>query len=308
MVADIVVSKICDHLPLYRQSQRADREQFILPRSTADGYFLKSAEQLAPLYDLYPDLLRDCSLLKGDASSLAVLAPGLGRTHSGTIWNWFGCAHDEPDQPDFVYFSYAKNLRGQTVRDFLGERKGYLQLDAASLFDQSCAMLGVLECGCWAHARRYFEKALSSRPTEVALTLTRIRALFDIERKAKLLSPAARAAMREAQSRPIIEDLYREFQHWREDLLPKEPLARALTYMTNQKAALCRYLLDGRIDIDNSACEREFRCVALGRHNWLFAGNARGARCYAIHLTLVRNCRHAEVNPQAWYAARRSAH
>jgi transposase len=157
MVADIIVSKICDHLPLYRQSQRADREQFSLPRSSSDGYFLKSAEQLAPLYDLYPDLLRERFLLKGDASSIAVLAPGLGRTHSGSIWTWHGSDHSIAD-PDLVYFEYAPQLRGQTARDFIGDRQGYVQLDGANLFDQSCVLCGVHECGCWAHARRYFEK------------------------------------------------------------------------------------------------------------------------------------------------------
>lgn len=300
MVADIVVSKICDHLPLYRQSQRADREQFSMPRSSSDGYFLKSAEQLAPLYDLYPDLLRARFLLKGDASSIAVLAPGLGRTHSGTIWTWHGSDQAIPD-PDLVYFQYAPELRGQTARDFIGDRQGYLQLDAANLFDQSCVLCGVHECGCWAHARRYFEKALSSRPVEAALAVAEIRAFFQLERQAKDQSVEARQALREDQARPIIDQLYIYLKRWRIDVLPQEPLARAITYLTNQKTALYRYLDDGRIDIDNSACEREFRYLALGRHNWHFAGNARGARCYAIHLTLVRNCQHADINPQAWY-------
>jgi hypothetical protein len=137
---------------------------------------------------------------------------------------------------------------------------------------------------------------------EAAHALGEIRLLYAVEEDIKSLPPEQRRDIRQERSAPVIETLYKTFAEWERAALPKSPMGEALTYFRNQNVALHQFLHDGRLNIDNNACEQEFRYVACGRRNWLFAASERGAQAFAVHLTLTRNCCHHGINPLEFYA------
>ena len=178
----------------------------------------------------------------------------------------------------------------------------YFQADAASVYDQLLQTGSFTEAGCWSHARRYWFDAIAGAPLEAAHVLGEIRLLYRIEDEIKEGTAEQRRCVRQARSTPIVARLYGTFAEWETAALPKSPMGQALTYFRNQREALHRYLFDGRLDIDNNDCEREFRYVATGRRNWLFVGSERGARAFAVHLTMVRNCAPRGINPLEYYS------
>ncbi len=302
LLADVVVSKTCDHMPLYRQERKSEREGLRLPRTTTDDWYLQSAELLGDLYGLQFEATRSAPILKTDATRLPLFIPGNGKTHSAAMWVWMGT--DGVNAPELA-FRYTFDQTKERPAAFVAECPGtleYLQADAASVYDELLEGGAITEVGCWAHGRRHWFDAVDSAPFEASHALAEIRLLYRIEDQIKDRSPPQRRCARQARSAPIVARLYGTFSRWENTALPKSPLGQALTYFRNQRAPLHRYLSDGRLDIDNNACEREFRYVALGRRNWLFAGSERGARAFAVHLTLVRNCAHRGINPLEYYS------
>ena len=301
LLADVIVSKTCDHMPLYRQEQKSEREGLRLPRTTSDDWYLQSAELVERLYQLQAEETRANPILKTDATRLPLFIRGNGKTHSAAMWVWMGT--DGVAVPDLT-FEYTFDQTHEQPEAFTGQCPDtleYLQADASSVYDQLLEAQDIKEAGCWAHARRYFFDAVDSAPLEGSHALAEIRLLYAVEDDIRGVPPDQRRDARQARSVPIVTRLYEKFAAWEQTALPKSPLGQALTYFRNQKDALHRYLNDGRLDIDNNACEREFRYVASGRRNWLFAGSERGARALAVHLTLVRNCVHHGVNPLQYY-------
>jgi transposase len=152
------------------------------------------------------------------------------------------------------------------------------------------------EIGCWAHARRGFVEALTT-DVRAALTVALIQQLYDVERAGADLSPDARRDLRHEQSRPLLAKVAAEREQLIQTVLPKSPLGDALRYLTNQWAALQRFVDDGRLAIDNNRAENQLRVVALGRKNWLFAGSFEGARRAALLYSLVQSCALVDVPP-----------
>jgi transposase len=302
LMADVIVAKTCDHMPLYRQEQKSEREGLRLPRTTAADWYLKSAELMQDLYGLQLTATRSAPILKTDATRLPLFIPGNGKTHSAAIWVWIGA--DGVNTPELA-FQYTFDQTKERPAEFVAEcpeTLEYFQADAASVYDQLLQTGSFTEAGCWSHARRYWFDAIAGAPLEAAHVLGEIRLLYRIEDEIRERKPEERQGIRQARSAPIVARLYSTFAEWETAALPKSPMGQALTYFRNQREALHRYLLDGRLDIDNNDCEREFRYVATGRRNWLFVGSERGARAFAVHLTMVRNCAHRGINPLEYYS------
>ena len=179
---------------------------------------------------------------------------------------------------------------------FLASFVGDLQADAYTGYDALYATGRMREIGCWAHARRGFVEALTT-DVRAALTVALIQQLYDVERAGADRSPDARRELRHEQSRPLLAKIAAERDQLAQTVLPKSPLGDALRYLTNQWAALQRFVDDGQLAIDNNRAENQPRVVALGRKNWLFAGSFEGARRTALLYSLVQSCKLIDIPP-----------
>jgi transposase len=160
--------------------------------------------------------------------------------------------------------------------------------------------LRVFEVACWAHTRRKFFDAQDTDPRRGQAALAYIHRLYDVERLARNLSARERQKMRQQQARPVLAG----FKVWLDAqamlVLPKSAMGEAMGYALRQWKALCRYIEDGDLAIDNNAAENSLRCVALGRKNWLFAGSDAGGHRAALLYSLIASCKKHHVDPQAY--------
>ncbi|MDD5476296.1 MAG: transposase, partial [Syntrophales bacterium] len=160
----------------------------------------------------------------------------------------------------------------------------------------------IVEVGCWAHARRKFDEASTSRPREAADILARIARLYhQVETPGAQMDPEERRRLRQEQAIPLLEGIFQKLEELRPQTIPSEPLRKAIDYALNQRKALCRYVQDGRLRPDNNLAENAIRPVALGRKNWIFVGSERGGRAAALYLSLVQSCKNCGINPWEYF-------
>jgi transposase len=296
LLAHVVVSKYVDHCPLHRLHRVYDRSGATIPVSTLSDWVGRVADRVTPLVDrIAQRILREAYVVRTDATGLKVLDPqGPEQIQRGTIWALVG---DDRD----VVFRYTPTGEGAPGPwTFLAGREGYLQADAANVFDRlyNGQVASAVEVGCWAHARRKFV-ALQDTDCRVAYPIKLIGRLYRIEQLADLkeLSAETRQALRDERSRPVLDKL----QRWLVGVVAHEPpsseLARASAYVLNHWAALTRFLDDGRLSPDNNLCERQLRDIALGRKNFLFAGSHEAAHRTAALYSLLRTCQQHGVPP-----------
>ena len=186
--------------------------------------------------------------------------------------------------------------------DFLKDYQGYVHADAYSGYDELFRKEGIIEVACWAHARRKFDEAASSRPHEATDILARIARLYhEVETPCAGTTPEERCCFRQKYAAPLLEGIFEKIEELRPKTTPSEPLRRAIDYTLNQKKALCRYLEDGRLRLDNNLAENAMRPVALGRKNWLFVGSERGGRAAALYMGLIQSCKGLGINPWEYF-------
>jgi hypothetical protein len=240
--------------------------------------------------------------LFADDTPIPVLDPGRGRTRTGRLWvyarddrSWGGS-----DPPAVVYF-YSQDRRAERPAVHLGRFRGILQVDGYAGFEQLAARGNIVLAACWAHARRKFfdvHQATASPIAEEALR--RIGELYAIEQDIRAQSAAQRQRVRAIRSSPLVARM----KLWLESQLARIPgrsgLAEAIRYALARWPALCRFLDDGRIDLDNNPVERAIRPVALGRKNHLFAGSDGGADRWAVVASLLATARFNNVEPYGY--------
>lgn len=290
LLAHVVVSKFQDHLPLYRQERILERVGLNISRSTLGDWVQKSALALSPLIAPMKQRLLVGNLIQTDDTGLRVLHEIEG-SKTGHLW-----AYGHPEGEVIFEFDMSRGRTGPEA--FLAGFKGFLQADAYAAYDRIVATEGVYEVGCWAHARRKIYDVKDTDQVRSHTLLVLIRKLYEIEREAKEknLPPGARLALRKEKSKPLLLEIKKKLDQYVTELLPKSALRQAIGYLLNQWAALNRYLENGSIPIDNNACERALRGVAVGRKNWLFAGSESGASAAAILYTLIESCRRLGIN------------
>ncbi len=249
-----------------------------------------------------------------------------GGTYQGRLW-----VHLGDEAHPVVVYDYTPNRSRHGPTAFFEGYGGYLQADGYSGYDGlflDTRQPRIFEVGCFMHARRYFYQASLRDQGLPYEALAMIRELYRIERQAKkdLLSADRRHALRQERAVPILDAFEDWLQSHRLSVLPKSPLGKAMTYASNQWQALRRYTADGRLEIDNGRSERMLRKVAVGRKNWVFAGNDAGGRRAANLYSLIGTCQYngwdafaylrwlfevlpglrdarlAEVTPMAWAA------
>lgn len=303
LLAHVVVSKYCDHLPLYRQSRIYAREGVDIDRATMAGWVAQVHALLAPLVAALGRYVVQGTKLHADDTPVKVLAPGNGKTRTGRLWVYV--RDDRPaagTQPPAAWYRYSPDRKGEHPRAHLSGFSGILQADAYGGWGALYSS-GVTEAACWAHARRPWWDLYDQHRDEQGLAaqaLRRIQALYAIEADTRGQPPDVRREQRRARAGPLLQ----QFHDWLHAVLTKvstkSELAKAARYSLARWAALTRYVDDGRIEIDNSAAERAIRGIALGRGNYLFMGSDEGGHRAASLYSLVETAKLNGLDPQAY--------
>jgi transposase len=297
LLAQVIVAKNADHLPLNRQEKIFQRHGVEISRKTMCGWLGQCAYLLKPLYGAAKEVLFQSKVIGTDDTSVKVLDEKLPFARTGRIWPYYG----DKDHPVILY-DYTATRERAGPEEFLKGYRGYLQADAYGGYDAffKDASRGMIEVGCWAHARRYFHRALESDQARMGPALLLIAQLYRVEKHARPLASADRLRLRQLQSKPILDKLCNYLLEIQTEVLPKSPEGRAVRYTLKNWAALTRYCEDGDLEIDNNATERAIRGVAVGRHNWIFFGSDQGGKTAAVLRSFVASCQRAGVDPFTW--------
>ena len=298
LLAQLLVGKYQDHLPLHRQIGIFTRAGVQLKASTVSDWVQGAAELLEPLYRKLRERVLGCDYIQVDESIIPVLDKDKpGATRKGYHW-----VVRSPELRS-LFFHYDKGSRAQyVVVELLKDFRGAVQSDGYGAYDIYENKQGVLLLGCWAHIRRKFEHALADDPQRAEYALRVIGQLYALERRMKEegLPPDEIKAIREKDAYPLI----REFERWVEKeanaATPQSSIGKALRYAYALYPRLSRYVTDGRYRIDNNLAENAVRPLALGRKNYLFCRNHEAAYHTAIVYSLLGTCRLWQIDPVRW--------
>lgn len=301
LIAQVLVAKYADHLPLYRQAQIYARQGIQLDRSTLADWTGRAAWYLRPLRDHILERLRRSERLFADETTAPVLDPGRGRTKTGQIWAY--ARDDRPwggKEPPMVAYVYAADRRAERPDAHLGDFAGVLQVDGYGGYAALARRRQQVSLAfCWAHVRRKLYELADSSPVATEV-LRRIALLYAVEDEVRGLTAEQRAAVRGEQSHAIVVDLRQYLEARARQVSAKSKLGEAIRYTLTRWDGLVRFIKDGRIDLDNNAVERSIRPLALNRKNALFAGSDEGGDNWAVIATLIENCKLSGINPHTW--------
>jgi transposase len=302
LLAHVLVSKYCDHLPLYRQSEMYGRQDVELERSTLADWVGGSAQLLEPLVEALRRYVTAAGKLHADDTPVPVLAPGQGKTKTGRLWTYVRDDRPAGDTASpAVWFAYSPDRKGEHPARHLEKFRGTLQADAYAGFNQLYENGRIEQAACWAHVRRKFYDLEQAHASPVAReALQRIGALYGIEETIRGKPPDERREVRQAQSKPLLDSLRQWFEEILSKLSRKSETTAAIRYALVRWDALLRYVEDGHIEIDNNAAERSLRGVALGRKNYLFAGSDVGGERAATIYSLIGSAKLNGLDPEAY--------
>lgn len=292
LLAEVIVRKYGDHLPLERQSGIFAREGVHLSKQTLCDWVNAMGFALRPVYQALREHVLAQPWLQTDETRLRVLKNKGWKHKKGNVWI---CASG----PGQLFYEITETKAAKAIKGLLGSYEGVVQADAASGFDVLFQGAERVEAGCHAHARRRFLKAFEAGELRAGWVLRSYRELYQIEREAKQrgLNAKERQLLRQGRSKRILDALYAWLRELQPDLRPTSLLADAVGYTLNHEEALRRCLEDGRLELDNNRAERLLRKIALGRNNYLFAGSPRGAQTAVVLYSLVGSCKELGINP-----------
>lgn len=297
LLAQVLLAKYTDHLPLYRQQAIYARAGVELPRSTLADWVGACGVALQPLADRLREKLREQACLHADETPVDTLDPGNGKTQQSYLF-----AYRSTAGPPIVVFDYADSRSGKHAREFLGDWRGALMVDDYAGY-KALFREGVTELACWVHVRRKFVEVVQGSGSPLAQeAVERIGTLYRIEAEAKDqgLHGEALRAYRQQQAAPKLKELHDWLQALGLKALKNSGLAKAVNHALSRWPALLRYLEDGGRPIDNNPIENAIRPITLGRKNWLFIGGTNaGSRAAAI-MSLVATAKANGLCPQAW--------
>jgi len=312
LIANVVVGKYLDGLPLYRQSAILAREGIEIERATLADWVGHAAWWMAPLAELIGGHVMAAPVIHTDDTPIAVLAPGNGKTRTGRIWTYV--LDERPWQGSrapAAYYRFSPDRKGERPQGHLAGFRGVIQADAFSGYEsltrpEEPSAHGpprVLHAACWAHARRKFFDVFEATKSPIAEeALRRIGELYEIEAEINGRTVQDRLAARCEHATPILTDLRTWLEAQRRRLSSKTALAKAIQYGMTRWEALALYLRDGRIGIDNNAAERSLRGIAVTRKNFLFLGSEAGGDRAAILYTVLESAKLNGLDPEAYLA------
>ena len=297
LLADILINKYVYHLPFYRQIQKYKELGVVLNDATINDWFAAVCEKLRPLYDKLRAQIMSSDYIQVDESTLPVIDNEKHRAVKGYMWAVRNALTGD------VYFHYDMGSRsGDTARKLIGGYRGAVQTDGYEVYESFENMPGKRMIGCWAHVRRKFVEALDENKKYASEAIVYIGKLYKIEEEMRDadLTPEEIKERRQKESYPVIQ----EFEKWMDSVAnaftPKSRMGRAIVYTYTLLPRLSRYVLDGRYNIDNNGIENAIRPLALGRKNFLFAGNHDAAIRAAIVYSLFSCCKAAGINTRSW--------
>lgn len=291
LLADTVVRRWQDHLPLHRLERVYSRDGLALSRSTICGWHRQLMPLIAPLVvAMWQDALGSPYLC---TDATGVLVQAKEKCRNGHFWVVVA-----PER--HVLYAYSARHDGAAVERMLGAYKGYLVADAHAVYNHLYSDGDVVEVGCWAHCRRYFFKALETEPERARQALAPISALFALERSIAGMRSDYRQAKRDREARPLVEHFFGWCDAEAGGTLDETPLARAIGYARNQRVALGRFLEDEQLPLSNNISERALRREVVGRKNWLFVGNDDAGAVNAGFVSLLASCQLHGIEPWAY--------
>lgn len=287
--AHVITAKCADSLPLYRIERMLERAGCPIARSTLCQIFHRGAELLEPIYKRILERAKNDPYLHADETTLKVQQRGTCLT--GWIWAILS--------KDAIAYAFDKTRKGEVAERLIGGTEGYLVIDGYAGYNGVIGDSGRIRVGCWGHARRKFFEAMNAAPfAREALDL--IVELYRIEHRAAerdILGAPEHHLLRQSESKPIVELIEAWIDEHHDNFPPKSKIGKALTYATNQRKELKRFLQDPKLPLDNNFAERGLRIVAIGRKNFLFAGHEQGAQNLAVLQSITSTCRLHGVNP-----------
>jgi transposase/FtsZ-binding cell division protein ZapB len=297
LLAQVLVAKFADHLPLYRQEVIFGRAGLTIPRSTLGAWVGSCGVQLQPLVDaLKADILTH-RVVHADETPVQMLQPGHGKTHRAYLWAYAAGAFEDTKA---VVYDFCASRAGENAKVFLGTWRGSLVCDDFSGYKQLMVQ-GVTEVGCLAHARRKFFDLHTVHKSPVAQrALEQIAQVYEIERGLKACSADERQRARQERSKPLLDALHAWLMQPRQKVTDGTATAKALDYSLRRWQALTRFVDDGHLPVDNNHIENQIRPIAIGRNNWLFAGSLRAGQRGAAVMSLIQSARLNGHDPYAY--------
>lgn len=297
LLAQVLVAKYSDHLPLYRQETIFGRSGYAIPRSTLAQWVGVCGVQLQPLVDALKNAMLQHAVLHADETPVAMLKPGTKKTHRAYLWAYAPGAFEDLKA---VVYDFCETRAGENCRTFLGAWKGSLVCDDFGGYKAGFAN-GLTEVGCLAHARRkFFDLHVSNKSQIAEQALDYIGQLYDVEREVKHLDAKERRRIRQTQSKPLADAFHQWMLLQRQKITDGSATAKALDYSLKRWDALARFLENGQLPIDNNWIENQIRPIAIGRSNWLFAGSLRAGQRAAAVMSLIQSAKLNGHDPYAY--------
>ena len=297
LLAQILVDKYMDHLPLHRQLQRYQRAGVTIAQSTINDWAKNSLFAVTALYELHKKQTLNTGYLHADETTLKVLDEAKkGTTHLGYYWVYHN------NQEKLVLFDYRKGRGREGPEEILKDFTGFLQTDGYSVYDAFDDKPGITLLHCMAHARRKFNEALQSDKARAEHALTMFQQLYAVERRIKdnTLTGEDLLQLRQKEAVPILKALKEWMTIEYPKVLPKSPVGKAIAYCLPRWERLSIYTSNAILNIDNNPVENAIRPVAIGRKNYLFAGSHDAAQRAAMVYSLFATCRLHGINPYDW--------
>jgi transposase len=293
LLSFIVTSKFADYLPLYRLEDIFARQGFEISRATQSVWCGDVADLVEPLWELMAERVRASHVVGTDDTIMPMQNPG--KTANARMWVYVG----DDDHP-YTVFDFTLNRGRDGPKYFLRDYNQVLLADAYGGYNGVVAGNAITRAGCWAHLRRRFIDAEKVAPEIAREAIEMVRLLYAVEKQAHDVSAAERLLLRQEQSAPVLAQIHEKLLVWKEQLLPKHPMAEAVQYALSQWQELNVFCSHGAVSIDNNASEREMKRVVLNRKNSLFVGNPRGGRTAAILASFTSTCRRHDIDPQLY--------
>lgn len=297
LLAQMVVDKYMDHLPIHRQLQRFERFGVTIAQSTSNDWMKNVLASLSGLYELHKKQVLACNYLHVDETTIKVQDENKkSKTHLGYYWVY----HNSENK--LVLFDYRTGRGREGPNDILKDFTGHLQTDGYGVYDDLGKKPGITLIHCMAHARRKFSESLDSDPVRAKYALEKMQALYAIERRIKEESLTSNEIVALRQSEAIL--VLKELKEWMltevAQVLPKSPIGQAIAYSLERWDKLSVYTANAKLQIDNNPVERAIRPVAIGRKNYLFAGSHEAAGRAAMIYSLFSTCTLHNINPYDW--------
>ena len=297
LLAQIIIDKYVDHLPLHRQMQRFDRSGVKLAYSTMTDWVSNTCQLISPLFEALKAEVLKAGYLHADETPIKVMSKEKkGETHRGFYWVY------QDSKSKLVFFDYQEGRGREGPVEILANFKGYLQSDGFTVYERFDRRKDVTLMHCMAHARRKFVDALNNDEARAAYALQEIQKLYAIERSCKeaQLDAGQVKELRQQQSVPILTALGEWMKLQYAEVLHKSAIGEALAYSIKRWERLMIYTEDGNLRIDNNSVENSIRPVALGRKNYLFAGSHEAAKRSGMLYSLLGTCKMHNVEPTTW--------